>query len=147
MNGKRKKEREKEGEARSEHKVCQKFPAHREALVRREDANTDSLSATFNCLKRRGPKVRRVKKYPRVSFSNLLHISSTATVLENGGSAASVLCAHTQFHAAELSPTLRSLNSRFSSCLFYFLRSFALSCDIYWCSVLLGARRQLTCKR
>lgn len=50
------------------------------AAVRVRD-RTGTFSKTSECLKRHGSagkKVRRGKKYPRVSFSKLLHISSRA---------------------------------------------------------------------
>ena len=96
------------------------------------------------------------RKDPRVSFSNLLHISSAALdpELENGGGASAASELSSRAAAPSCSPRSRFLNFKRNS---LFIRSFRSYSSFIYCAkrenpvwlVRLGdrARRQLTCIR
>lgn len=116
----KKESEKKDAELRSELKACWKFRAHREAVVCRQ-ATTRNLVCDF-CSE---PKSAKSQEISAVSFSKLLHISSTAaTVLENGGSAASVLRSFTLVTCVLL--------LKFKGDLPFLSRSCAFLCSLRW---------------
>lgn len=120
--GKERKSEKKDAELRSEPKACWKFRAHREAVVCRQ-ATTRNLVCDF-CSE---PKSAKSQEISVVSFSKLLHISSTAaTVLENGGSAASVL------RAPSFTLVTCVLLLKFKGDLLFLSRSCAFLCSLRW---------------